>query len=68
MPEYCMRSIDFAKVGELLKLIINSPGKWSAAELNRAATDSGIFITDEQRRGGAIWSSLELFRILCRQR
>ena len=47
MPEYWMRSIDFAKVAELLKLIINSPGKWSAAELNRAATDSGIFITSE---------------------
>ena len=47
MPEYWMRSIDFAKVAELLKLIINSPSKWSAIELNRAATDSGIFITSE---------------------
>ena len=45
MPEYWMRSINFAKVAELLKLIINSPGKWSAIELNRTATDSEIFMT-----------------------
>ena len=52
MPEYWMRSIDFAKVVELLKLIISSPGKWSAIELNRAATDSGIFITSEGKPFG----------------
>ena len=40
-----MRTIDFVKVAELLKLIIHSPGKWTATELNRAATDSGIFTT-----------------------
>ena len=52
MPEYWMRSIDFAKAANLLKLIINSPGKWSASELNRAGTDSGIFKTLEGKPFG----------------
>ncbi len=52
MPEYWMRSIDFAKAANLLRLIINSPDKWSASELNRAGIDSGIFKTSEGKPFG----------------
>ena len=52
MSEYWMRSIDFCKVAHLLRLIINSPGRLSASDLNRVAIDSGIFVTSQGKAFG----------------
>ncbi len=52
MPEYWMRSIDFVKMANILKMVICSPEKWSAAGLDRAGIDEGIFKTGKGKPFG----------------
>ena len=52
MVDYWMRWVDFTKLARLLLLVIESPGRLSPTELDRAAIASGTFVSSSGKPFG----------------